>query len=323
MCLRSSTGFVCDWMHELLIAGDVILQTYLLLFLSFLFVAGCATTDDVRRVHGDLDRKIQMTDEKIASVEQGFAPLKDEIASVRNEIARATQEAVRPLRSSQAEGRADMTDLREQLQQIRGATDSLRKDLSSVSSKTGKRDEEEKASRDALREKLDKLAFKINFIENFLGIGKNEEPAVPGEKGAKPPASVTTKEPAGKKTDKESLYAAAYELFKEAKYDKSREAFESFLKLYPDTEYSDNAQFWIGECYYFEKKYEKAIVEYEKVTKGFPDGNKVPYAILKQGLSFLKLGDKASAKLLLQQVAKDYPNTSQARIARAKLLEIK
>jgi len=99
--------------------------------------------------------------------------------------------------------------------------------------------------------------------------------------------------------------------------------FKKFLEVYPKYELADNAQFWIGECYYFEKKYEKAIIEYEKVTKNFPDGNKVPYAFLKQGLSFLKLGDKASAKLLLQQVIKDFPNTSQARIARAKLLEIK
>ncbi len=125
------------------------------------------------------------------------------------------------------------------------------------------------------------------------------------------------------KTDKESLYAAAYGFFKEGKYEKARESFENFLKQYPDTEFSDNAQFWVGECYYFEKKYEKAIVEYDKVTKNFPEGNKVPYALLKQSLSFLKLGDKASAKLLLQQVIKDFPNTSQARIARAKLLEIK
>ncbi len=92
-----------------------------------------------------------------------------------------------------------------------------------------------------------------------------------------------------------------------------------FLKQYPNTEFSDNAQFWIGECYYFEKKYEKAIIEYDKVIKNFPEGNKVPYALLKQGLSFLQLGDKASAKLLLQQVIKDFPNTSQARIARTRL----
>jgi tol-pal system protein YbgF len=284
-------------------------------------MAGCATTDDLRRVHGNLDRQIQLTNEKVAAVEQGFPPLRDEIAGVRSEIAKTTQEAIQPLRGSQAEGRAEMTDIREQLQQIRGTTDGLRKDLSSVHVRTVKREDEEKA----LREKLDNLIFKINFIENFLGIGKNEEPlAAPADKAGKQPPAAPAKEAAGKgKVDKESLYGAAYELFKEAKYEKSREAFENFLKQYPDTEFSDNAQFWIGECYYFEKKYEKAIVEYEKVAKNFPEGNKVPYALLKQGLSFLKLGDKASAKLLLQQVTKDFPNTSQARIARARLLEIK
>jgi TolA-binding protein len=44
---------------------------------------------------------------------------------------------------------------------------------------------------------------------------------------------------------------------------------------------------------------------------------------LKQGLSFLNLGDKASAKAILQNIIKDYPNTNQARIARSKLLEVK
>jgi TolA-binding protein len=64
-------------------------------------------------------------------------------------------------------------------------------------------------------------------------------------------------------------------------------------------------------------------LEYEKVAKNYPNGNKVPYALLKQGLSFLKLNDKTSAKLILQQVIKDFPNTNQARIARSKLQEIK
>ena len=102
---------------------------------------------------------------------------------------------------------------------------------------------------------------------------------------------------------------------------RERADFQNFLKQYPDTEYSDNAQFWIGECYYFEKNYEKAILEYDKVAKNYPDGDRVPYALLKQGLSFLNLGDKTGARLLLQQVIKDYPNTNQAKIARAKLLE--
>ena len=42
---------------------------------------------------------------------------------------------------------------------------------------------------------------------------------------------------------------------------------------------------------------------------------------MKQAFSFLKIGDKSSAKLLLQQVIKDYPDTNQARMARTRLQE--
>ena len=291
-----------------------------------LFITGCASTDDLRRVRGDLNRQIQLSNDRISTVEQGLPGVKDEVGALRKEIEKTSvvvNDAIKPLRSGQAEGRADITEMREQLQQVRGIAEGLRRDLASLSAKTGRRDEEEKI----LREKVDSLTFKINFIENFLAIGKKDDAAegMP-EKGGKPVvATPPPKETAGKgkTTDKESLYAAAYELFKGGKYEKSREAFENFLKLYPESEFSDNAQFWIGECYYFEKKYEKAIVEYEKVTKNFPEGNKVPYALLKQGFAFLKLGDKASARLLFQQIIKDYPNTSQARIARSKLIEIK
>ena len=295
---------------------------FIFFFISLLSVAGCATTDDLRRVHGDLARQVQVANEKIVSVEQGWSPLKDElkdeIAGLRKEIAK-TNEAFPSLRGNQAEGRAEITEIREQLQQIRGTIDGLRKEFSTASQRATKRDEEEKI----LREKLDNLTFKMSFIENFLGIGKKDESAEPlADKAGKQVPAVKDAVGPGK-MDKESSYAAAYGLFKEGKYEKSRESFENFLKQFPDTEFSDNAQFWVGECYYFEKKYEKAIVEYDKVTKNFPEGNKVPYALLKQGLSFLKLGDKVSAKLLLQRVAKDFPNTSQARIARAKLLEVK
>jgi TolA-binding protein len=59
------------------------------------------------------------------------------------------------------------------------------------------------------------------------------------------------------------------------------------------------------------------------VVQNYPEGNKVPNALLKQALSFLKLEDKSSSKLLLQRVIKEYPNTNAAKIARAKLVDIK
>jgi tol-pal system protein YbgF len=258
---------------------------FLLLLASLICTVGCATTKDLQRVHGDFDRQI--------------LALKEEDAGIRKDIAKI-KETQASLQKSQAEIRADITEVRDGLQSLRGITEGLKKDIA------------------AIRERLDNASLKINYIENFLEIGKRENHSE-GDKAGK----VALKNAIKGKTDKESAYALAYETFKEGKYEKARGEFQNFLKQYPDSEYSDNAQFWIGESFYFEQKYEKAILEYEKVVKNYPKGNKVPYALLKQGLSFLNLGDKSSARLILQQIIKEYPNTNQARIARSKLIEIK
>lgn len=263
------------------------------LILSALFaifiIGGCATTDDVRRVRGELDHRIYVLEDKVKFL--------DEMKNIKENFS--------VIQKSQAEAGADMTELKDHIQQLRGMVEGLRKDTATVKE---------------LKDKVDNISFKVSFLENYLGIGKKEDASE--EKHGKHTNGSKTKKSGGK-TDKETAYEAAYSAFKEGRYEKARSGFQSFLKQYPDSEYSGNAQFWIGECYYFEKKYEKAIIEYEKVVKNHPDGNKVPNALLKQGLSFLKLGDKPSARLILQQVIKEYPNTNPARIARAKLTEIK
>jgi len=262
-----------------------------------LFAMGCATKQDLKRVQGGLDQRIE--------------GLKGENESLRV----SHQEAIDALRKSQAEINADMAELKDRIQQLTGRSDEQKKDLASLTNRTNRKDEEVKD----LKEKLDRTSFKINFVENFLGLSKKDDSSEATDKAA----NGQRKEPHKGKTDKETAYAAAYETFKEGQYEKARVEFQNYLKQYPKTEYSASAQFWIGECYYLDQKYEKAILEYEKVVKNYPDGNKVPKALLKQGLSFQHLGDKTSARLILQQVIRDYPNTNDAKVARSKLLEIK
>jgi len=280
---------------------------------------GCATVSDLKSVRSEVDKiaaevdgKIVPMGKKVTLAEEKVAALKTESAAIRGDVEK-NSEAVTAIRRSMAETSADIADIRDNLQQLRGQLDLLRKDLAAAATRANRKDEEYKE----IRDKLNNAVFKINFIENFLGIGAREDQPEAAEKGEK------LRETSKGKPDKESAYVAAYELFKDGKFDKAREAFLNFLKQYPDTEYSDNAQFWLGECFYFEKKYENAILEYEKVAQNYPDGDRVPHALLKQGISFLNLGDKASAKLILQRVISDYPNTNQARTAKAQLLTIK
>jgi len=266
---------------------------YLLLFFAIFSVAGCASTGDLRALRSELNQNME---EKLAAIDADLGTLKKSTAALDS------------IRNGQANTSADISDLRETLQQLRGQVEILKKDYTANTKKDDQR--------------FDNILLKINFIENFLEIGNKHSVNETPDKNNKSTGTNVAKDLA-KIQDKEKAYSDAYQIFKEGDYDKARSEFQNFLSVYPDSEYSDNAQFWVGECYFFEKKYEAAILEYEKVTKNYPNGNKVPYALLKQGLSFLKLGDKTSAKLLLQEVIKTYPNTNQARIARSSLQEIK
>jgi tol-pal system protein YbgF len=119
------------------------------------------------------------------------------------------------------------------------------------------------------------------------------------------------------------LYKDAYETFQKGDLEGARRKFEAFLKQYPNTDLSDNAQFWIGETYYLKKDFEKAILEYEKAIAKYPEGDKIPAALFKQGLAFLELGDKTNARSLLKRVIERYPQSDQAEIAKKKLETIK
>lgn len=269
------------------------IYSYLLLFFIVLSMAGCATSRDLRALRSELNQRM---DEKLSSISADLDDIKKNVS------------AVDAVRKGQANTAADMTDLRENLQQLRGQVESLRKDFTAGTKKDDQR--------------FDNILLKINFIENFLEIGSKQSTSDASDKNGKAAGGIASKD-AAKAQEKGRAYSAAYQLFTEGNYEKARGEFQNFLAAYPNSEYSDNAQFWLGECYFSEKKYEAAILEYEKIIKNYPNSNKVRYALLKQGLSFLKMGDKTSAKLLLQEVIKNYPNTSQARIARACLQEIK
>jgi tol-pal system protein YbgF len=269
----------------------------LLLPIFLLWLGGCATTDDLKKSQRDYDSKLssQRTD-----VEKLQARL--------DALEKSQTEAARDIRKNQADLGADLGSVRDSVQTMRGQVEEMQKDYAGV----GKGQN--------LKSRLDDMAFRIGYIENFLGIAKKETSNGAKVEEQTAGAAETTGEP---KNDVEAAYNACYKLFKEGQYVKSREEFLKFLKQYPKTAYSDNAQFWVGETWYVEEKYERAIVEYEKVVKDYPKGDKVPYALLKQGMAFQKLGDKSSAKIVYNQVIKKYPNTNQARVAKAKLSELK
>lgn len=95
--------------------------------------------------------------------------------------------------------------------------------------------------------------------------------------------------------------------------------FKEFLKKHPKSNLADNAQYWIGESHYGQREFDQAIIEFDAVRRRYPQGEKVPAALLKQGYAFAELGEKVNARLLLQEVMEKFPETPEAAKAKMRL----
>ncbi len=121
------------------------------------------------------------------------------------------------------------------------------------------------------------------------------------------------------KTTEQVLYNASKDSFDQGRFEESIEGFSTFLDRYPKSELADNAQYWIGECYMALGRYDLAIPAYEEVKKKYPEGNKVPDAMLKQAMAFLKINDKTSTRILLKRIISSFPESDQAKVAKQRL----
>ena len=117
----------------------------------------------------------------------------------------------------------------------------------------------------------------------------------------------------------DQLFAAAYGDYSKGNYDLAIDEFRSYVETYPSSEMADNAQYWIGECYYGKKKFNEAIAEFDKVMANFPKGDKVPAARFKKGMALLELGQTDAARAEFLALTKLYSKSNEAVLAKQQL----
>jgi tol-pal system protein YbgF len=145
---------------------------------------------------------------------------------------------------------------------------------------------------------------------------KGTTPGTPGQGGSPQTAAVAQQSTA------EWAYAEAYNTLKAGNYEGARKQFKQFLQDYKSSELAGNAQFWVGESFVKEKKYEEAIISFEDLVKSYPKSNKVPEGYYKQALCFLAINDSVAAKARLEMLLSEYPSGELADKAKQKLQEL-
>ena len=159
------------------------------------------------------------------------------------------------------------------------------------------------------------------ILEEELEEPQAPEPVVADVGSAAPPATASPPPTSSGGTEPPTaealaLYDEGYTLFHENRYEEAEARFASFVQSFPNTELTDNAQFWIGECRYARGAHEDALNAFVQTVERFPNGNKVPDAMLKAGKSLSAMGDTEAALATYEEVVSRFPESAAAAAAK-------
>jgi tol-pal system protein YbgF len=281
-------------------------------------LGGCASRKDV-----DVLRR------QLGSIRSEMTRLEKDTSGTLEQFSRQIETDSQPIRRNQAALGVQLDRMEVELGRLTGQVE----EATAVNDRQGKRiseiQESQMASILEVEKSVDDLERRLSRLAHYLGLHELAVSSVePGDAAQRAPGGNAIPAPVpgteqGTVTAPGEVYGEAFQLFRAGKFEQARAGFTRYLGEYPKTDLADNAQFWLGECYYAEKDYREAITAYEKTIKEYPGSDKVSSALLKQGMAFLELGDTTAARILLKRVVKDYPDTNQAQIAQRKLSQIK
>jgi tol-pal system protein YbgF len=311
---------------------DVLLRTNhfkrWIIFFIVLLLFGCASTRDIQILDREIDKlysEIQALKKEQDSNKNEMSALKNEMSTLKPDLSSENQKFKTDLLLRVENLQSEIRILSSGVEEYKEFSKRPSRDLDRVRGDMEGRLKilEERGKTYEERHKAQEV--KIRELEDHLkGLEGKISESISKQAGSEKPIS---KEPLtelkGVPAGMGDLYKEAYETLHRGDLEGGRRKFEAFLRQYPNTELSDNAQFWIGETYYLKKDFERAILEYEKAIVKYPEGDKISAALFKQALAFLELGDKANARNLLKRVIEKYPQTDQAEMAKKKLETIK
>jgi tol-pal system protein YbgF len=191
---------------------------------------------------------------------------------------------------------------------------------------TADRRQQDEAMTTSFKDLYDRIGELVEAIQGLKTSGMVALPApglgtsssAPGASGASgtatEPASPAAPPPAPRE-----LYSQAYADFARGNYDLAIQGFSEYIRNYPGTDFTDNAQYWVGECLYGKKMYAEAIEAWNVLFRDYASSDKLPDARVKKGMALERLGRRSQALVEYRYVVDRFPNSQAARIARERL----
>lgn len=155
-----------------------------------------------------------------------------------------------------------------------------------------------------LFEQMGRLEGKLDEVMGRFNQVSSRPPSTPAAPGA---------------PDANQLYDQAAQDLTQGRYALALQGFRDYVARFPATDLADNAQYGIGESFFAQSRFDSAAIEYGRVEARHPQGDKVPAALYKLALTQEKLGQAAASRKTLEDLAKRFPLSGEAQLARERL----
>ena len=252
--------------------------------------AACVSSSDIEGLHrqmNDIEKEIQSLERKSSS--------KEEVAKLNESVGQQTKQLLK----SNADTGVRLSELTTKMEQLEAKLEDTNRRLSQLS------------------QQIAETQGDLARLRGSAGAAPSVSP--PGTNSGTLP-DATVKPPAGSgRPSPSELYDTAYGDYTKGRYALAIQGFQEYLDAYPTTTLADNAQYWIGESHYAQRKFKEAIDDFDKLLKTWPKSGKAAAALLKKGYALSEMGQKPEAVVSLQYVVNEYPASEEARLARVKL----
>jgi tol-pal system protein YbgF len=183
-----------------------------------------------------------------------------------------------------------------------------------------------------LREKIDESNVRLGSLSEEVDAIRLAQaaapaaavpaPADPGAAAAQPaapPATPPAPRPGGFGASPSQAFETARSDYYMGNWSLAIQGFQSFLKTFPKSDLTDDAQYYIGETYYMSGSFKDALAAYDAVIERYPASNTLPDAYFKRGMAQKALGQFPQAKESFAFVIKTYPSSDAAFLAKQAL----
>jgi tol-pal system protein YbgF len=247
----------------------------------------------------------------LASGCSSLSPAEDPVAL------RITDMEARLIRIERVVENQSLVELSSEVERLRSETAALRGEIETLRFETENSDSRQRELYVDVDRRLQSLETAPRAFEPPPSTPSFGAPAAAGA-GVAAGAAVAAR-PTG--SDQQN-YQAAFDMISARRYQEAGAAFETFLAQFPTSPLADNAQYWLAETHYVRGQFAEALPEFRKVLEEYPQSAKLPDALLKVGYCQIELGDRDAARTSLQEVMRQFPDTTAARLASQRLTNL-